>query len=343
MNPSPLLKHPEFSVEDPPDEVTLNSLTDNPVQGDERNFFQVKELGQADSAYSDEIVLVPDREYEGYVYFHNDASERSADGDAVDAHLLVQADRGVLGSSSMYADVFAQGAYATDDVRISTWPQTPVHINFVSGSAVLHTNGKANGAVLDSNDLFEGGSLADGTLIGCDAIDGRLESGERCSGYVSFQFTTSEPPFTVSTTSGPPPGNSVRVRPGDEISVWTEYENTGTTPQDDLEFELQANSGLQIVREGTWLFRGSLLSCWMGCDVPVRIYRDSDDLTDLRAFPDNPEPLGPGQVLRLDYTVKVSDEGPYQCGNRWLAINSSVTIGADTVPSRLIVDVDSVC
>src|SRR3990167_10124164 len=65
---------PTYTINNPADHVTFNSITDNPAYGDERNFVRIKDASAANSTYTDNIALTPGKEYEVYVYYHNNAS-----------------------------------------------------------------------------------------------------------------------------------------------------------------------------------------------------------------------------------------------------------------------------
>lgn len=62
-----------FTVQQPADYVTFNSITDS-LYGDERNFVQIREVGQSNSNYTDEIKLMPGKEYKVYIFFNNNAA-----------------------------------------------------------------------------------------------------------------------------------------------------------------------------------------------------------------------------------------------------------------------------
>ena len=63
-----------FTTAVPATYVTFNSITDNPSQGDERNFVKVREANAGNETYSDSISLTAGSEYVVYIYFHNNAA-----------------------------------------------------------------------------------------------------------------------------------------------------------------------------------------------------------------------------------------------------------------------------
>ena len=66
-------ERPTYTMANPADHVTFNSITDNNVLGDERNFVRVAEAG-ASGTFKDEIEIKPGKEYEVYIGYHNNAS-----------------------------------------------------------------------------------------------------------------------------------------------------------------------------------------------------------------------------------------------------------------------------
>ena len=68
-----------YTMKEPADHVTFNSITNNNKLGDERNFVRVGEAN-SEAAYTDEIKIVPGKEYEVYIYYHNNAGSNFNDG-----------------------------------------------------------------------------------------------------------------------------------------------------------------------------------------------------------------------------------------------------------------------
>ena len=64
-----------WTMNNPADYPTFNSITDNPTIGDERNFVRVGEINAAVTDLQDEVEVIPGKQYLVYIYFHNDASK----------------------------------------------------------------------------------------------------------------------------------------------------------------------------------------------------------------------------------------------------------------------------
>jgi len=71
-------KRQTYTMEQPASSPVLNSITDNPVQGDERNFFQCRDLGMKDAVFADQVIEYPGHTYECYLFFDNDTAPNLA-------------------------------------------------------------------------------------------------------------------------------------------------------------------------------------------------------------------------------------------------------------------------
>ena len=65
-----------FTVAHPADYVTFNSITDNPVDGDERNFVRAVDASNVTSAgFKDDIAVADGKEYLVRMVVHNNAAD----------------------------------------------------------------------------------------------------------------------------------------------------------------------------------------------------------------------------------------------------------------------------
>src|SRR6266496_2880689 len=66
---------PTYTMAQPADHVTFDSITDNPEVGDERNFLTIKDAANtAAGGWQDSATAQPGHEYLVRVYVHNDAA-----------------------------------------------------------------------------------------------------------------------------------------------------------------------------------------------------------------------------------------------------------------------------
>lgn len=219
--------------------VTLNSMIDNPVHGDERNFAQVRPAMADNAAYVDEISIVAGEELVGYVYFSNDAAPEATESVAENTRLRLQMPAVVYGSANVQVLLSADNATPAEIwdgfTVVLPDPTQQAALRYVPDSATIHVGGAADGQPLDVGGLFG----SEGALLGCDTLDGRLPPSDHCSGYVTFRFIVDQPNFTIDAAarlkgSGEPYANHVDVSPGDVVEVRLVYTNTGTTQQNDV-------------------------------------------------------------------------------------------------------------
>ena len=239
-----------FTWNNPATYVTFNSMTDNAKVGDERNFVRIREAGVGD--YADEAKLVPGKEYQVMVFYHNNAASNlneSGKGIAQNATARVEmAGRVQAGETTTITGFVsadnAQPQTVWDEAKATT--QSDVALRYVQGSAkIASSNGAVNGAAL-SNDLFAGG-----VSLGYDSLNGKLPGCNEYSGYITYQFTVDKPDFTitkeVSVDGGKTWHENAKTTPGSTIQYRLVYTNTGTVQQDDVVLKDVLPTGVSYV------------------------------------------------------------------------------------------------
>jgi len=250
-----------FTTAKPADYVTFNSIVDNPVQGDERNFMQVKASDTANSTYADSISLVPGKKYTVSMYYHNNAASNlnlTANG----AYAKVQIPAVVTkGSANIKAvgKIGASNAKPTevwDDISFNNSTDGDIALRFVPGSAHIYNRGKTNGAELLGDKI-----ITSGIPLGYDNLDGNLKGSSDYAGYITFEVTADQPNFTISqqvrikgTTNW---SESVNTKTGDQLEFQIEYKNTGTTQQNDVVIKDVLPAELSYVKGSTLLKNAS--------------------------------------------------------------------------------------
>ncbi len=191
-------ERPTYTNDEPADHAVFNSITDNPVLGDERDFVRIVEKkldAEAEKeSYTSEIILEADKQYEVIIYFHNNASASLNDeahnyvGIARDVRLSSgfpnqlskserQAVAGRITSTSTDPEVVWDEAYVTAKEAIT--------LHYVTGSAKFHNDWEANGQVLSTN-LFS----SEGTFLGLNDLNGMILGCYEFSGYVTYTIQT---------------------------------------------------------------------------------------------------------------------------------------------------------
>ncbi len=174
--------------------ITINSITDNPRIGDERNFVRIRDLNKKDMKLCDKVELEPGGLYEVAVWFFNDADPNSPESStyvARDVKLRINQDRRV--PRGYTSEIFGMVS-ASNSTPGRVWDKAYVHSNFdavismVERSAVIHSNGVCNGMVLSFDEL-----LGDGALLGYSRQKmGELPAGGSFSGFVTYRFTATK-------------------------------------------------------------------------------------------------------------------------------------------------------
>ena len=133
-----------------------------------------------------------------------------------------------------------------------------VALRVVPGTAVLHTIGKANSISLDTDALFG----EKGVLVGCDTLDGRVTDARECEGWVTVDFITAQPRFTVEGWVATPGMTDYAinkdVRPGDVLSVKMEYKNIGNVRQNNVVLKIGSLPRCSSVVPGSTVVATSL-------------------------------------------------------------------------------------
>lgn len=177
-----------YTIANPSDHVTFNSITDNPATGDERNFVQVREESGNNAMYVDSISLTAGHKYVVYIYYDNDAaSNLDANGTAYGAYVKAEipaiVPNGSFGTSTV-GYIGAGNANPSEvwkEFAFSNTTGSDIALQYETGSATIHTFGAMNGKTLSDNIVTSGASL------GYDNLDGILPGDDKYAGYVTFQ------------------------------------------------------------------------------------------------------------------------------------------------------------
>lgn len=292
-----------FTMAKPADYVTFNSITDNPVLGDERNFVRIAEDG-AGVAYQDEITLEPGKTYELYIGYHNNAKSslnQSGKGIARGAMVSVQYPTTVSPSkdetiSSIISATNANPTEVWDSVTVKS--NTDVVLNYVVGSAKIYNDWGTNGSVL-STDIFS----EEGTYLGLNELNGLLPGCAEYSGHILIKFKANKTDASITKTASVDGTNfskEVKARPGDEVTFKVDFINSGTTDLSNVTFHDEFPEGLELV-PGTTTIKYSTES-------------EPRALTDLIATNGyNTGVYGAGTGATLIYKARVTKEQDY-CG-----------------------------
>lgn len=190
-----------YTNEQPADYATFNSITNNAGVGDERNFVRVREVGST-AAHTDEAEVVPGKEYEVYIYYHNDAgSDTNADGYGVATNTRVSSgypttlnsgDRGMI--SGIISWSYVTPAEPNNPKTAKVWDEAylttkanGVTLKFKDASAIIHNAGPVNGSILPTALFSEAG-----TPIGFNKLAGTIPGCAEYSGYITYTLVAEQ-------------------------------------------------------------------------------------------------------------------------------------------------------
>lgn len=158
---------PTYTWAHPADHITFNSITDNPVAGDERQFYTANQVGVAN--YSHSLPVTDNEEVTLRAYFHNNAS---ADLNLV-AHnttMKMTLPSGEATDQTTQAYISADNANPTsvwDTVHLTS--DKAFTLEYEQGSAKLFNNVFKSGTALSDSIV-----TASGAPLGYDKIDGNV-------------------------------------------------------------------------------------------------------------------------------------------------------------------------
>ena len=198
-----------FTMDEPADFVTFNSITDNPSIGDERNFVRIREAGVG--TFRGEVELISGREYEVYIFFHNNVSASlNPTGVGIAQNVRVRSmlpdtvqrgERQRVGGEISASNATPESVW--DHVYITNPSDVDLVLRFVLGSAIIHSSGEVDGRVLSRN-LFSG----IGTFVGFNELDGLLPGCAEFSGHIIYRFVVED----LAGNGGEPESGSVNIQ-----------------------------------------------------------------------------------------------------------------------------------
>ncbi len=286
----------------PADHVTFNSMRNNPKIGDERNFVRIRKYAQGEK-FSDSVDLEVGKEYEVGIWFDNNSdpiyNSKDKGGAAVAENVRLRIEQpNVLrgGKCAAIKGIVSSTTAEPEEVWDIAYAHSPstVLMRYVVNSAVIHSQGSANGKILVSEALFgEKGAF----LAYWDDLWGTLPAGSEYSGYVTYRFVVDQAGFRISSgVAFAETGEYVKkiiARPGDTLELFLDYRNTGTINQLSIIAYDSFPKGIEYIEGSSILELNGVSNC-----VSDRIIGKGINLGDYR----------PGDYIRIKYKVKVLDD-----------------------------------
>lgn len=175
---------PTYTMAHPPKEPVLNSITDNPGHGDERNFVQVRNLTR-DSLFGEEVEACSGDLVEVYVGIWNDADLGLDDAGAILGLRMRALVTDRQDSTAIGGVLEATNAATVWDSAYLTCAGRPVSVMYRDGASRLYFDSDDLGGRVLVTNPFEAPSA-----VGRDQEDGRLpsETGHSWGGYAILQL-----------------------------------------------------------------------------------------------------------------------------------------------------------
>lgn len=298
---------PTYTNQEPADYATFNSITNNAAVGDERNFVRIREAG-TNNNFSDEVQVVPGREYEVWIYYHNDAaSDTNESGLGMATNTRVASaypttvnigDRGMVSGIITWSYVTPSDKNHPKEGKV--WDEAYVTsatdgvvLRYKTGTAKIINGGKANGSVL-SDDLFTN----EGTPIGYNKLAGSIPGCAEYSGQVVYTLVAEQTESTLDkkvSLDGENWSDSVDAEPGDFITYKVVFKNTGNTNFTNVIFKDTHDDDL-LVRAGS-----------------IKVYdvnnvdgKTIDDILDISGY--NVGDVRAGALVQIIYQMQVRED-----------------------------------
>ena len=321
-------ERPQYTNETPASYATFNSIKDNVAVGDERNFVRVGEVGSTDP-YVDELEVVPGKEYEVYIYYHNDAaSNTNSTGYGIATNTRVaSAYPTVLNSSErgMVSGIISWSYVNPSDDKVNTgevWDEAYLTtktdglvLRYKTGTAKIHNDGAANNSVLPTS-LF----TKNGTLIGFNKLAGTIPGCAEYSGYITYTLVAEQTDSTLKkqvSLDGETWADEITANPGDYVTYKVEFNNTGNTILANTIFKDLHDDGLSLRAGSTKVF-----------DVNNTSGKAIDDILDLSGY--NVGDTAPGALVQITYQAQVSQDASF-CNK---TLNNAISLAYNSADQK---------
>ncbi len=251
-----------FTMENPADYATFNSITNNNQIGDERNFVRVREKGVG--KFLDSAVIEPGKRYTVQIFYHNNAkSSINASGKGIASNVRVStgltswtinAAKPVTVSGVIYS-TDAKPNSVWDEATLTTASASDIVLKYVDGTAKIYNAGKVNGSVL-GKDIF----TEDGVYIGINKLDGYIPGCSEYSGYIEYDIRADQIGAQVQKLVSKDGKNfyeTVDALPGDTLTYKVVFKNTGTLDLTNVNFHDKLPAGVTLVPGTTYLVNGA--------------------------------------------------------------------------------------
>lgn len=325
---------PTYTMNQPADHITFNSIIDNPNIGDERNFVGIREKG-TNNTWTDNMNIQDGKEYTVRMYVHNNAaSNLNLVAEGVKAKFNLPTSTG----KSIQVDGFLNSSNATPtEVYDSAtfMSSSDFNLKYVSGSLKYENNAFGAAGVALPESIF----TSAGALLGYSQLDGKIPGCLQYAGYVTFtvksQFSTATK-FTVSKMVSKHGENkwveSYAAQPGEIVDYLINYVNTSSSQQDSVTFRDTLPTGITYVN-GSTIY---------GNAISPSGNKASDNIANGTGINVGSYASGANAWVIFSAQVASNDQLPV-CGVETLTNTAKVTTGGSSIADVAIVTVTKQC
>ncbi len=246
--------------------IVFNSISDNPI-GNEKNFVAARPCTQANCGganantvwNANEIEVEDGKTYIVRMYVHNN-NPNGYNGVAKDTTVKFSVPNTSAKSIDVSGHISSSNATPSayeDDVVFKS--NTPFHLEYVYGSALLENQKVAKGGLALSDEIVN--AKTGGVLIGYDALDGNIPGCYSYDGFVAIQVKavydydfTVEKKVRIVGDADRTWKETVDAKVGDKVEFLIEYKNTSdkdqahVTIKDTLPKNLRYVAGSTIIK-----------------------------------------------------------------------------------------------
>lgn len=241
-------ERPTYTIENPADHVTFNSITNNPREGDERAFFELKDAANQESnGFAHKIDVKDGQEVYLRVYVHNNAAS-SLNGANLDGKGVAKNTKLRVWLPSVTDNVMRANAYISADNAV---PQEvsdtadfydaegqKFSISYVPGSAIAYNNAVGQAGMKLSDSIVTTGAplgytSANGVFPGCFQYANVV--------VLKVKVKMQTPDFTVSKQVSKIQedgkftwGENATIKAGETVAYQIRFTNTGNTQLDNV-------------------------------------------------------------------------------------------------------------
>ena len=251
---------PTYTIENPADHVTFNSITNNPnIGGDERDFVGIRESGTS-QAWTNNMNVERGKEYTVRMYVHNNAAANlnlvAKDTTArftlpTSTGKSIQVDGSITSSNASPTMVYDHATFKGGE---------DFNLAYVGGTLKFENNAFGpNGTALPES-IFD----QRGALLGYDKLDGKIPGCFQYDGYVTFKVKPQFAPKSefdmkkqVRKSGETTWQENVATKAGDIVDFQIGYSNTGNTVQKNVVVKDILPAGLTYVEGSTYVKNGT--------------------------------------------------------------------------------------